>query len=143
MQLPSVLPAVSARSLAPNQAVGLIDDPEFLGYVNGRIVGKDGRPTGDYDIVVAKPGKSGLSGNRAIAGIRLASLPGARPNSAPKRVNRVPEAPRAGPIRKQSAAVATATLQSAGLPPSPSSSPTGSISHLRKGEEGPTQERRP
>jgi len=85
------------NTLRPNQAVTLVDDAEFLGYVVGRMVDGDGRPTGQVMLSISNPGKTGLRGNRAIAIERLVPLNGAQPNSTPvkQRAGRGPQRARA------------------------------------------------
>jgi hypothetical protein len=78
--------------LIPNQSVTLTDDRDFLGFVNGRVVNAANEFTGEYDIIVSKPGASGLTGNKHIAAERLVPLNSVRPNSAPTVKHRTPRA---------------------------------------------------
>jgi hypothetical protein len=71
--------------LRPNQAVTLVDDAEFLGYVVGRMVDAAGQPNGQVMLSISNPGKTGLRGNKAIALDRIIPLNGSQPNSTPTR----------------------------------------------------------
>jgi hypothetical protein len=83
--------------LRPNQAVTLVDDAEFLGYVVGQMVNADGQPTGQVMLSISNPGATGLRGNKAIAIERLVPLDGSQPNSVPtrQRAGRGPQRARA------------------------------------------------
>lgn len=62
---------MSSFAFRPTQAVHLVDDPDFLGYVVGRIYTADNLPTSRINLSISKPGKSGLVGNVSIEDTRL------------------------------------------------------------------------
>lgn len=72
-------------TLAPNMAVSLRDDPDFLGYIVGAMRDKDNEPTGMAMISISNPGKTGKRGCKPFPIADLVPGNGAICGSSPQK----------------------------------------------------------
>jgi len=62
------------RGFSPNQAVGLLGDPEFVGRITGPVVDVSNTFTGKWIVGVSCPGTSGLRGQALVEESKLVAL---------------------------------------------------------------------
>jgi len=62
------------RGFSPNQAVGLVGDPEFVGRVTGPVYSRENQFTGKWIVGVSCPGSSPYRGQASIEESKLVAL---------------------------------------------------------------------